>query len=302
MLNLELLICLFWDNVLHSTFNNEQQIEHYNQVYNKLAEYGANINLIVEKSIWDENEIIRDAMQEINGVIVSHYFIKYISNEKDLIAIKPLLFDKSLNFGLVDDNGNSVLHYLFARLNERERHINQEKIIELFPSLRKFELDEVFRSAYEIYRFAIQFVPNSKRANDSILLERLKRKNSGADKPFVWLENDLNSVYASIKDIIDAAKATQLSAMEKISIKNFEKIYEIIEKMSKDGSEDFKRECLNKIFELGKLELEYEKQKNDTVKNMNNQNNSLWKKIAIGVGVIVVGAIGAVAASKFDKK
>lgn len=106
----------------------------------------------------------------------------------------------------------------------------------------------------------------------------------------------------SIKDIIDSAKATQLSAMEKISIKNFERIYEIIERMSKDGSEDFKRECLNKIFELGKLELEYEKQKNDTVKNMNNQNNSLWKKIAIGVGVIVVGAIGAVAASKFDKK
>ena len=85
----------------------------------------------------------------------------------------------------------------------------------------------------------------------------------------------------TIKDIIDSAKATHLSAMEKISIKNFEKIYEIIEKMSKDGSEDFKRECLNKIFELGKLELEYEKQKNDTVKNMNNQNNSLWKKIKI---------------------
>lgn len=106
----------------------------------------------------------------------------------------------------------------------------------------------------------------------------------------------------SIKDIIDAAKATQLSAMEKISIKNFERIYEIIERMSKDGSEDFKRECLNKIFELGKLELEYEKQKNDTVKNMNNQNNSLWKKIAFGLGTIVIGAIGAVAASKFDKK
>ena len=106
----------------------------------------------------------------------------------------------------------------------------------------------------------------------------------------------------TIKDIIDAAKATQLSAMEKISIKNFERIYEIIERMSKDGSEDFKRECLNKIFELGKLELEYEKQKNDTVKNMNNQNNSLWKKIAIGLGTIVIGAIGAVAASKFDKK
>jgi hypothetical protein len=106
----------------------------------------------------------------------------------------------------------------------------------------------------------------------------------------------------SMKDIVDSIKATQLSALEKISIKNFERIYEIIERMSENGSEDFKRECLNKIFELGKLELEYEKQKNDTIKDMNHQNNSLWKKIAIVVGTIVVGAIGAVAASKFDKK
>jgi hypothetical protein len=51
----------------------------------------------------------------------------------------------------------------------------------------------------------------------------------------------------TIKDIIDSAKATHLSAMEKISIKNFEKIYEIIEKMSKDGSEDFKREWAFRI-------------------------------------------------------
>lgn len=128
----ELLICLFWENVLHSTFNDETQVEKYTEVYNKLESYGANINLIIEKSIWDETEVIRDAMQEINSVIVSHYFIRYISNEKDLIAIRPLLNDKSLNFGLADDNGNTVLHYLFSRLNERERHINPMKIIELF--------------------------------------------------------------------------------------------------------------------------------------------------------------------------
>ncbi|MCT7464694.1 hypothetical protein N5S72_09560 [Aliarcobacter cryaerophilus] len=106
----------------------------------------------------------------------------------------------------------------------------------------------------------------------------------------------------SKKDIINSAKDTQLSAMNKISIKNFERIYEIIERMSKDGSEDLKRECLNKIFELGKLELESEKEKNDTVKYMNNQNNSLWKKIAIGLGAVAITAIGAVAVSKFDKK
>lgn len=89
------------------------------------------------------------------------------------------------------------------QINNREEATNEEELLEVFPHLERFELDDIFRSAYEIYRFAIQFVPNNKRANDSILLERLKRKNSGADKPFVWLENDLNSVYASIKDIID---------------------------------------------------------------------------------------------------
>lgn len=129
---IELLICLFWDHVLHSTFNNEEQIEKYTEVYKKLESYGANINLIIEKSIWDESEIIRDAMQEINSVIVSHFFVKYISNEKDLIAIRPLLNDKSLNFALADDNGNTILHYLFARLNEREKNINILKIKEIF--------------------------------------------------------------------------------------------------------------------------------------------------------------------------
>lgn len=132
---IELLICLFWDHVLHSTFNDEEQVETYTEIYKKLESYGANINLIIEKSIWDETEIIRDAMQEINSVIVSHFFIRYIMNEKDLMAIKPLLADKSLNFGLADDNGNTVLHYLFSRLNEREKNINQLKIVDLFLTM-----------------------------------------------------------------------------------------------------------------------------------------------------------------------
>lgn len=106
----------------------------------------------------------------------------------------------------------------------------------------------------------------------------------------------------SIKDIIDSAKTTQLSAMEKTSIKNFEKIYEIIERISKDGSEDLKREALNKIFELANLELEYEKQKNDTVRDMNNQNNNLWKEIATKIGVVVIGVITLVVALKKSPK
>ena len=35
------------------------------------------------------------------------------------------------------------------------------------------------------------------------MLERLKRKNSGADKPYIYLENNLDGVYESVRDIID---------------------------------------------------------------------------------------------------
>lgn len=89
------------------------------------------------------------------------------------------------------------------QINNRENATNEEEILELFSGLARYELDEVFRSAYELYRFAIQFVPYNARANDERLLERLKIKNSGADKPFVWLESNLDNVYDTIRDIID---------------------------------------------------------------------------------------------------
>ena len=89
------------------------------------------------------------------------------------------------------------------QINNKEEASTEEAILEVFPTLQKFELDEIFRSAYELYRFAIQFVPNNARANDENLLERLKRKNSGADKPLVYIEANLNSMYETIKDIID---------------------------------------------------------------------------------------------------
>lgn len=106
----------------------------------------------------------------------------------------------------------------------------------------------------------------------------------------------------SIKNIIESVESTQISALEGISIKNFEKLYEIVERISKNGSEDLKKECINKIFELAKLELEYEKQKNITLENINSSNNSLWKKIAIGLGLVAVGAVSVVANSKLENK
>lgn len=89
------------------------------------------------------------------------------------------------------------------QINNKEEAASEEEILELFSNITKFELDEIFRSAYEIYRFAIQFVPYNARANDPTLLERLKIKNSGADKPYVYIEKSLNDTYVTMQDIID---------------------------------------------------------------------------------------------------
>lgn len=117
------------------------------------------------------------------------------------------------------------------QINNREEATNEEEILELFSDLRKFELDDIFRSAYEIYSFAIQFVPKNARAKNSTLLERLKRKNSGADKPFVYLENNLDGVYQSIKDIIDENPTDNIGIL-------FEKMIHVDE-FSKNLSDEY---------------------------------------------------------------
>ena len=58
------------------------------------------------------------------------------------------------------------------QINNKEEASTEEEILKVFPNLQKFELDEIFRSAYELYRFAIQFVPNNARANDENLRGR----------------------------------------------------------------------------------------------------------------------------------
>lgn len=87
------------------------------------------------------------------------------------------------------------------QINNRKEATNEEKITELFPSLIKYELDEIYRSAYELYKFAIQFIPYNEKANNEILLDRLKKKNSGADKPFVYEIQTLKDEIESINDI-----------------------------------------------------------------------------------------------------
>lgn len=89
------------------------------------------------------------------------------------------------------------------QINNREEATNEEEILKIFPDLKKFELDVIFRCAYPIYKFAIQFVPNNARANAPTLLEKLKRNNPYGDKPYIYLVTNLDGVYESIQDIID---------------------------------------------------------------------------------------------------
>ncbi len=89
------------------------------------------------------------------------------------------------------------------QINNKEEATNEEEIQHFFSNLRRFELDEIFRSAYELYKFAIQFVPNNARAHNATLLERLEQKNSGADKPLVYIEANLDGMFETVRNIID---------------------------------------------------------------------------------------------------
>ena len=180
---IELLILFFWENILHTTFYDESQIENYHKIYNKLSNYGANINLIVEDSIWDDTEVVRDAMQEINAVIVSHFFIRYIMNEKDIIAIKPILMDKNIDFNLQDHNGNTVLHYLFSRFNEREKSLGKKNILELFEII--INNSSFNKSCLEVKNgFRLDPLMNFKRDKNDLRneFEKLLLKKSLSDK------------------------------------------------------------------------------------------------------------------------
>ena len=111
------------------------------------------------------------------------------------------------------------------QINNTEEATNEEEIQQFFPNLRRFELDEVFRSAYELYKFAIQFVPNNARAHNTTLLERLERKNSGADKPLIYIEPNLDGMFETVRDIIDDNPTDNIGILfeDTVDIKTFAK-------------------------------------------------------------------------------
>ena len=168
----------------------------------------------------DEN--LKNSIQKLKSRGIKYDEILVDEGQDLSINTYKILKELTTSLSISADNAQQI--------NNKEHATSEEEIIKLFSSLQKFELDEVFRSAYEIYRFAIQFVPYNARANDATLLERLKQKNSGADKPYIYLEKTLNDMYASIKDIIDESPIDNIGIL-------FEKILHVDECSSKLSSD-----------------------------------------------------------------
>ena len=145
---IELLIELFWEQILTPKFDfSEQVLNHYQEVYDIFSQAGANINLIVESGFLFEGESQLDAMQVQNSVIVSHFFIKFISTEINFEAIRPLLKDPKLDLALRDDQMNTFLHHFFSRISRKYYDVSSEKIYDFLdilynnPAFKKEYLD-----------------------------------------------------------------------------------------------------------------------------------------------------------------
>ena len=178
------------------------------------------VNLIKSKNI-AYDEILVDEGQDLS-----------INTYKILKELTP-------NLSISADNAQQI--------NNKKEASTEEEILEVFPNLQKFELDEIFRSAYELYKFAIQFVPNNARANDENLLERVKRKNSRADKPLVYVESNLNGMYETAKDIIDENPTDNIGIL-------FEKIIHVDE-FAKELSKEYELSTYHSIQKVVPSEL-----------------------------------------------
>jgi len=152
----------------------------------------------ITKTELDTNLNDQNILQTINNLKVSK--IKYnqilVDEGQDLSPNSYKLFDAiSDEVSVSADEAQMVM--------DKGDGAKEQDILDILPHLKVYELDEIFRSTYEMYNFARYFVPYNTRANSENLLQRLQRDNSGADKPYVYLLNDLNDTFEVMQDIID---------------------------------------------------------------------------------------------------
>ncbi|MCT7544254.1 MULTISPECIES: hypothetical protein [Aliarcobacter] len=114
--------------------------------------------------------------------------------------------------------------------------------------------------------------------------EDTKALNISNDEFLNYIEV-LKSYVESSTKITNASKEVQLAALYKLSSHNRDKVIEAMIELSKNGSEDLKNKILEKISEITSEQSKLEKTTNDTLKEMNKDNNDFWLKLAGGLAV-----------------
>jgi len=154
----------------------------------RIKETLENINI----DIYLNNEI--EKLNQIN----LHYDGIFVLNGLDLtIDNYKLLKEISPNISISIENDTSIS--------------KKNNIISLFPNIVQFEVKEVFFCAYEIYDFAIKFLPNSSILIDKKLKDKLKEYKAGANKPYLHLVESFKKELEIINDIIDENQTSNIA-------------------------------------------------------------------------------------------
>lgn len=134
---IETLTADFWKYILTIDFNNQEIYDKYEQFFFTLVNHGANINLIIDSGTFFDlsNESQLDATQFTGRVIVSHFFVKYLSKDSDLYEIRPYFKCPQLDFFLRDSSDNTVLHYLFSRISTRFNVLKYEHVEKMIQEI-----------------------------------------------------------------------------------------------------------------------------------------------------------------------
>ena len=158
-----------------------------------LFTYGKLLRKTIEDKVNDKSKVVEN-IHNWNWNTTNKYLERNLENENLENTIK-LFKSKDIHYNqILVDEGQDLLpnsYKLFKEItdslsvsaDEAQQVMNKDEasgeddILSILPNLNKFELHRIYRSTYEMYDFARQFVPYNERANDDTLLERLENEN-----------------------------------------------------------------------------------------------------------------------------
>lgn len=176
-----------------------------------------------------KNAVQHLGLKDSSVQTIHRFFInetgKWLTNyDKDATKLHELLQNLSYN-EFIFDEGQDLhipIYDAFSKIGKvsigadeaqqlYDVSTTEAKILNILPDLEEYHLSENYRNSFEIFNFAKEFVPNNARANDKIMLERLK-KNSSL-KPQIYVSDTFNDTKELIKKVLDANKGSNIAIL-----------------------------------------------------------------------------------------